>query len=238
MKSYTTIQNAIASKLSAADTYRYTCLSFTPRKNGYTDSTFKQIAELNSNEPESENTIKDFVERLKRLKLMKIVELYTDGKKRNRYYFPEPEMNFKMISNRILEAELSVSLKGFLIQLFTITLNNSLEINLSMNKICSLIKISLPTARKYLKELENLQLVSRTENGLLLTDTYFLIGNEKQNQIDSIEAKISGCDELTDRFNRTDWNNIKLPIEYWRSVEGGFTNKNNKRVLQPDSITI
>ena len=223
LKTYTTIQNIVATKLSSADTYRYTCLTFTPKKNGYTDSTFKQISELNSNKPESEETIKDFVKRLKNQQIIKVDEVFIAGKRRNRYFIPECTSNFRMIKNTILEAEFPVELKGFLIQLFTVTLNNTLEINLSMNKICSIIKISLPTARKYLKELEKMQLVFRTEKGLLLTDKYFLIGNENKNQINAIQTEIRGCSELVYRFNKTDWESIKLPEMYWRSVIGGYT---------------
>ena len=59
-----------------------------------------------------------------------------------------------------------------------------------MNKICTHIKISIPTARKYLKELENLQLVTKTEKGLLLTDKYFIIGKSpKQKLIEQIKER-------------------------------------------------
>jgi len=71
MKKYTTIHKSIASKLNSIDTYRFTCLSFTPRKGGYTDSTFKQLADI-CREPEA--TIKHFTERLKSSEIIKIDE--------------------------------------------------------------------------------------------------------------------------------------------------------------------
>ncbi len=76
MKNYTTIQNNITNKLDSADTYRFTCLSFTPRKEGYTDSTFKQLGEyISQTKPESEDTIKDFIKRLKDSQIIKIDEV-------------------------------------------------------------------------------------------------------------------------------------------------------------------
>jgi hypothetical protein len=227
MKTYTTIQNSIASKLSSIDTYRFTCLSFTPRKNGYTDTTFKQLADI-CKEPVT--TIKHFTERLKFSEIIRIDEVYVAGQKRNNYYIPVCKTNFRMISNAIIDAEFANEFKGFLIQLFTLTINNTYQINFSMNKICSLIKISKPTASKYLKELENLQLVTRTEKGFILSDKYFSVGNIKQKQIKAIEAKISGSVELSYRFDNTDWKSIINPLEYWRSVEGGYTNFKQSRI--------
>ena len=90
MKNYTTIPNIVACKLNSADTYRYTALSFTPRKQGFTDSTFKQIGEyINKSEPESERTIEHFVERLKMANLIRIDEVFIAGKRRNKYFFPD-----------------------------------------------------------------------------------------------------------------------------------------------------
>ena len=108
MKKYTTIPNSAACKLNSADTYRFTCLSFTPKKDGFTDSTFKQIGEyVNKSKPEVEPTIKDFVNRLKMSNLIRIDEVYIDGKKRNKYFFPELKLNFKMIKSELLEADFS-----------------------------------------------------------------------------------------------------------------------------------
>lgn len=76
MKNYTTIPNAYANALNSGDNYRFVALSFTPRKDGYTDSTFKQIGEyINKSNPESTETIKDFVKRLKIANLIQIDEI-------------------------------------------------------------------------------------------------------------------------------------------------------------------
>ena len=42
MKTYTTIPNNI-NILNLVDIFRFTCLTFEPRKDGYTDTTFKQL---------------------------------------------------------------------------------------------------------------------------------------------------------------------------------------------------
>ena len=240
MKKYTTIPNSAACKLNSADTYRFTCLSFTPKKDGFTDSTFKQIGEyVNKSKPEVEPTIKDFVNRLKMSNLIRIDEVYIDGKNRNKYFFPELKLNFKMIKSELLEADFSADWKGFLIQLFTITYNGTLEVNLSMNKICTHIKISIPTARKYLKELENLQLVTKTEKGLLLTDKYFIIGKSpKQKLIEQIKERNKDSIFSKRFLYRTNWSTIKDPIKFELSVVAGYVNKQSENKAETPIITL
>jgi hypothetical protein len=76
MKNYTTIPNKFAKILNSGDNYRLVALSFTPRKDGYTDSTFKQLGEyINKSNPESEFTVKDFVKRLKLTNTIRIDEV-------------------------------------------------------------------------------------------------------------------------------------------------------------------
>jgi len=230
MKYYTTIANTVANKLSSADTYRYTCLTFTPRKNGYTDSTFKQIAEININ-PEPELTIKKFVQRLKLTDILKIEETFFNGKKRNKYFITDEKINFRMVSSQLLKVDLQVELKGFLIQLFTLCLNNTFECNLSLNKIVELIKISKPTAGKYLKVLLEKEMVFKTDSGYRLNPLYFLIGKTpKQKQIEQIFLENKGCEQLLRRFIKTDWKKINRPAEYWLSVVCGFTGKKVEKI--------
>ena len=144
-----------------------------------------------------------------------------------------------MIKSEILTDDFSTDLKGFLIQLFTITYNGTLEINLSMNKICTLIKISVPTARKYLNELENLQLVTKTAKGLLLTDKYFITGKSpKQRLIELILERNKDCEPLMKRFNKTNWNNINNPAEYETAVVAGYVNKQSKNKAEVPVITL
>lgn len=204
-------------------------------KNGYTDTTFKQLAEI-CKEPEF--TIKHFSERLKDSEIIKIDEVYIAGKRRNNYYIPTCKENFRIINNTIIDADFANELKGFLIQLFTITINNTYQINYSINKICTLVKISKPTASKYLKELEILGLITKIEKGYILSDRYFSIGNGKQNQINSIEEKISGNFELLKRFNNTDWKAINKPLDFWRSIEGGYTTLKPTLNIQPEFVNL
>ncbi len=220
MKNYTVIPNMISKQLDSSDTYRFTCLTFTPRKDGYTDSTYKQIGHyINQQKPESEDTIRGFVKRLKESGVIKIERFIKDGKKRNKYFIEKPETNFRMIKKELLDIDLSVKLKGFMIQLFTITTNNTLVVPLSINKLVKLIKVSKPTAIKYLKELKELELVKKIEAGYELTSRFFKIGAESE--VKKIAESIKGCDYLESRFNSTDWSKIVNPLDYWRKVEAG-----------------
>lgn len=240
MKNYTTILNNITSKLDAGDTYRFTCLTFTPRKEGYTDCTFKQLAEyINPFIPESIETVKSFVTRLKKKEIIKIEEVWINGKRRNKYYIVNPASNFKMIKKELLEVDLSVQLKGFMIQLFSITVNNTYEVNLPISKIVTLIKTSKPTAIKYMRELIEGGYITETPNGYKLSNKYFDIGACMFDKIiKEIEDSIEGCEYLEMRFKLTDWENIKNPEAYWRSVVAGYTSKQKVNKSEPTLITV
>jgi hypothetical protein len=221
MKNYTTIENRVSKILSSADTYRYTCLTFTPRKEeGYTNSTYKQIG-LYTNE--SEYTVREFIKRLKCTDIVLIKTKNTTDKRRNHYYIEQPVVDFRMVKKELLELDISVQLKGFMIQLFTIAVNNTLVVNLSINKIVKLIKISKPTAIKYLRELLKMEHITKTENGYKLCSKYFTTGKEKQLEI--IKNSITGCTYLEAEFNKADWDSIVNPAEFWRSIEGGYRGK-------------
>lgn len=243
MKNYTTISNDITNKLDSADTYRFTCLTFTPRKDGYTDSTFKQIGQyINNAVPESEETVKDFVKRLKTSEVITIDEVWIDGKRRNKFYIPNPETHFIIVNKELLELDLSIKLKGFMIQLFSLTLNNSFDCNFSLNKIVTLIKVSKPTASKYLKELIDLGHIIKTESGYRLSSLYFSIGTSKRERIKNKEIAYI-LETYNNRyfkaiFDKTDWSIINSPLKYVRSIEGGYIGKQPLKVIEETTINL
>lgn len=238
MKNYTTIQNNITNKLDSADTYRFTCLSFTPRKEGYTDSTFKQLGEyISQTKPESEDTIKDFIKRLKDSQIIKIDEVWIDGKRRNKYFIPASKENYRIIKRELLELDLPAKYKGFMIQLFSITLNNSFECNFSLNKIVTLIKVSKPTAQKYLAELVEKGYIIKTDSGYKLSSEYFSIGKsahqkQREKQIADIYTTYGSIDYFKKILDKTDWNTVVYIDKYIRSIEGGYIGtKSDKQVI-------
>lgn len=240
MKNYTTIPNSFATKLNSADMYRYTALSFTPRKDGYTDSTFKQIGEyINAEIPESEETVKDFTRRLKDSKLITIEEVFENGKKRNHYYIAEPKVNYRIIKSELLKVKLPVELKGFMIQLSTITYNNTLEVNLNISQIVKLIKISNKTAGRYIKELLEAKFLIKSDSGYILSDKYFDTGKSpKTKAIEKILKESRGCEYLEDRYNKTNWKSIINPETYWTAVVCGFVGKKQYKAEIINEITL
>lgn len=244
MKNYTTIQNNITSKLDSADTYRFTCLSFTPRKDGYTDSTFKQLGEyINRNKPESENTIKDFIKRLKQSKIIKIDEVSIEGKRRNKYFIPAHIANFRIVKKELLELDLPVKHKGFMIQLFSLAINNSFDCNFSLNKIVTLIKVSKPTAQKYLAELVEKNHIIKTDSGYRLSSNYFSIGKSKyqklkEQQIAEIYKTYGSSHYFKTILDKTDWNIIKFPELYIQSIEGGYIGKKSNNSIENTVIEL
>lgn len=244
MKNYTTILNSITSKLDSADTYRFTCLSFTPKKEGYTDSTFKQIGEyINRNNPESENTVKDFVKRLKISGIIKIDEVWIDGKRRNKFYIPANTKNYRIIKKELLELDLPAKYKGFMIQLFSLTINNTYDCDFSLNKIVTLIKVSKPTAQKYLAILTEKGHIIKTDTGYRLSNIYFSIGKSKQQklkeqQVADIYKFYGGNQYFKTILDKTDWNTIKFPELYIQSIEGGYIGKKSLKADEEKTIIL
>ena len=157
MKTYTTIDNSICKYLDLKDTYRYVCLSFTPTKdnNTYTDSTFKQIMSLTGDK--SEETIKDFVDRLRKSEYIKIETYQTEYQvKRNKYYMKPLEKNYRRISNEIIGMDLSIAHKGFLIQLFGLCINLTNRTEFTNKEIAARLGLSENTISTYTKKLVEL----------------------------------------------------------------------------------
>ena len=240
MKTYTAMPNNVAKVLNSPDTYRYAALSFTPLKNGYTDSTFKQIADyINPNKPESELTVKNFINRLKKARLnvsrdkdLDIPDdekgdalIYIDstprdknGNRRNHYYVLQPQRNFRMIKKEFLYLDLDIKLKGFLLQLLSITRNETYEIDWSIARICREVNVSRPAASKYMKELIEKGFVKQTDEGYEITSEYFILGKtSREKEIDTIREFAKTSKLFTDKFNSIKWGDVRNPKEYWEA---------------------
>lgn len=233
--------NNVAKVLNSPDTYRYAALSFTPLKKGYTDSTFKQIAEyINPNKPESERTIENFINRLKKAGLMQINEVFEKGLRRNHYYIPQPIKNFRMIKNEFLYLDLDIKLKGFLLQLLSITINDTFQIGWTIARISREVKVSRPAATKYMKELIDKEFVKEIEGGYEIISDYFILGKtSREKEIETIKEFAKTSAYFTDRFNEINWEDVKYPKEYWEaSVVMRLRAKENLKGDTDDNTTI
>lgn len=228
MKEYTVMPNYIAKILNSADTYRYVALTFSPLKNGYTNSTFKQIAEyIDPINPEPESTVRSFANRLKKAihkngePLLLINENIRDenGNRRNHYYIPQVNENFRMIKDEFRYLPLDIKLKGFILQLFSITINNTLQVKFSIAKISKEVNVSRPAATKYMKELIELGFVKEIEGGYELDGRYFKMGKTPQEkEIEEIKKIADTSIYLKEAFDKIDWSKISAPKKYWEAA--------------------
>lgn len=232
MKNWTKIQSNVASILNSTDTYRFTCLSLSATKDNYTytDYTFKQIGEItNKNSPESEDTIKGFVQRLKKSGIIKIQETRLNKLKRNIYYFPNINERFIIVNKEIMDLDLELVLKGFLIQLFTVVINGTYECNLSAEDIISRIKISKNSYYKYMKELIKAELITKTDKGFRIENKYFNAGKStREKEIILVKEMVIGT-----TYEKIDWSKFKYPIKALYHITGkkNFSERKKEEAL-------
>lgn len=222
MKTYTIIPNNIG-KLNLADIYRFTCLSFQPRKNGYTDSTFKQLMLLTKDK--SEETLKDFVKRLREAELIKIetVKEHCINKQsvvnRNHYYFPLYTENFRMIHKDIIDCDLSMEDKGFLIGLFVNCINNSKLCKFTIVKIAKILDLHRETISKYLQRLIELGYILKVKGGYELKVNWLIISDKREKLIQKYK------DMEIDKVYKIDWERVSNPEKYTNALLSGLAHR-------------
>lgn len=246
MKTYTTISNNIGKYLNFEDTFRYACLAFTPTKenNSFTDSTFKQIMWLTKDT--SENTIKDFVSRLRKSGFIEI-ETYnqTVHIKRNKYFMKKETENFRMIGNEIIELDLKPAHKGFLIQLFGLCLNNTRRCEFTNTKIAQQLNVVPSTVGKYTKELMQLGHLKKLKKGYEIQGEYFInaLTQKEKERLEELEFVKQKSEELkflypdnyiSEIIDNTNWSNIVHPKKYIQAIEAGVANfpKKGKEIIE------
>jgi len=227
---YTVIDNSICKYLDFKDTYRYYCLSLTPHKDGFTDSTFQQIMEVTTDK--SIRTIQDFINRLRISKYIKIETYHTnESTKRNKYYLKPMIENFRIITNGLLELDLNLSEKGFLIQLFGMTYNFTNECQLKQKDIALRMGVSDDTVTNYTKKLVSTGHLEKLKTGFKFLDKCFEVAVDKRKYTDEIMKRIiemSKIDTFKSIINSTKWENIEHPKEYLDKMEMGLFNVKNE----------
>lgn len=223
MKTYTTIPNDIGSYLIPEDVYRFTCLSFTKRIKGATDSTFKQIRDLTKDK--SNRTIEDFVKRLRKSNLIRIETYQESGtKKRNKYFIPIYEENFKMIHNSIIELDLNIKLKGFLIMLSGHCINKTRKCKYTQVKLAELFKMHRNTVGTYLKSLIELGYINKIKGGFEIVAAFILIKTEKDIELEKIQPLLSTFPE--EHFiNKVVWEKVRNPEKFYYKLISGIPYK-------------
>lgn len=176
-KKYTTLSNILVSKLGCSDVYRAYVLSLTTDKvNNTTDTTLEQLAGFigekvtayngNSKSKSFNNTLKDT--QLVTITSKMKQSIKSDKKvTRNTYTFINTS-TFRMIGVEFYHLDLDIKLKGYLLKLFSIANVNTLEINISANKVYEKIKVSKATQKKYNDILVEKGLLVKTDNGYIL----------------------------------------------------------------------
>lgn len=153
MKNFAIVPNEASKLFSPRDLYTLTCMYFTTHSNGITDITIKQLSDISGT---SISYIKNrFLPRLKLSGYYRITTFNTDATtRRNNYYLPNPNSNFKIIDSKMFkDNNLTFDEKGFLIGLYTTSVNNTFSCGLSHNQILKRLKISKNTFLKYKKSL-------------------------------------------------------------------------------------
>lgn len=136
------------------------------KKEGYSDLTFKQIEEHSK-----VTNIDRIIPRIKTcFNKIEQVDL-GNNRKQNNYYFKQ-DKNYFFINNKFFEdiTKDNYKLKGFVLLLKSICINNTNTCKLSKDEICKKLNISKPTLNKYIKESDD---IIEGSNGIEIVNPYF-----------------------------------------------------------------
>lgn len=183
MKKYTPVSTTIISELILDDLYRLVALSLTPDYKGYSDTTFKQLAELTG---DKESTIKDFIARIKKTSFVTVDSVKSDVT-RNHYKFPIP-INYRLITDKIVSLDASKKAKGLLIGIILQTLNNTNICKLSKNAIISKLRVSKSVALDCFRELEKANVIVLNKGQIEVSDSYMIVTHKKQKEEEKVIA--------------------------------------------------
>lgn len=189
-KDYTVINCSVASQLSSPDIYRYFVLSLTAKRDDTTDTTLKQLADF-VGEKESayhsgnsgKNKKLSLNDRFRNSGAFKDIILSKKEKSRNLYVFPKAEKgNYRRIKKEFRNIDLSIKLKGYLLQLFCLTDPHSLLVARSKNNIAKTLHMANSTVTSYNQILIEEDLLEEIKEGFKLKLNAHFIIDEPKNQ--------------------------------------------------------
>lgn len=169
------MNNSLIEHFGCSDVYRLFILSLTTDRELKTDTTLDQLADFVGEKVTAyngNNKSKSFTDRLRESTEVKVVtadgKSYKNGNKvtRNTYTFKEPiPTKYRRISKTLINLDLPIKLKGYIIKLFSVTEPHSYIISRSVNELEKMLKMGKATIKKYNEELIAKDLLEKTDNG-------------------------------------------------------------------------
>lgn len=187
--SYRTISCDIAGKLTPNQTYTYFCLlSKSDFKTGESHVKQKTLCEL-----AGIKKLDTLQAHLKKFYQLNILSKKTDSKngnlgyfRVNTYFYDIPKENWIRINLNLINKDIPSKIKGFLILLKCLAMNNSNFIGYNKTQISKHLSIDVKTVRSYLKDAESLGVIQSENKGFLILDKSFFVDNP------SIPSNING----------------------------------------------
>ena len=187
--SYRTISCDIAGKLTPNQTYTYFCLlSKSDFKTGESHVKQKTLCEL-----AGIKKLDTLQAHLKKFYQLNILSKKTDSKngnlgyfRVNTYFYDIPKENWIRINLNLINKDIPSKIKGFLILLKCLAMNNSNFIGYNKTQISKHLSIDVKTVWSYLKDAESLGVIQSENKGFLILDKSFFVDNP------SIPSNING----------------------------------------------
>ncbi|MDU1905162.1 MAG: hypothetical protein E6772_10300 [Dysgonomonas sp.] len=178
MSNYRVINRDIAGQLTPSETYTYfSLLSKSDFNTG--KSHIKQINLCELAEIKKPDTIQKHLKKFSELSLLKVERALRDGNKgifrTNTYHLYIPTQNWVRVKLNLIDKDICPKIRGFLILLKCLALNNSNFIGSNKSQISKKLHLDPKTIRKHLKECISLGLVKELDNGFIISDNSFPI---------------------------------------------------------------
>lgn len=219
-KNYTIMNNSLIAKFGCADVYRLFILSLTTDRELQTDTTLDQLADFvgeKSSAYKGNNKSKSFTDKLRDSTEVTVESedgiSYKNGNKvtRNTYTFKEPvATKYRRISKTLIDLDLPIKIKGYIIKLFSIAEPHSYKVNKSLNELAGILKMAKTTIKKYNEELINSDLLEVTGAGFtlkvesLIIDDTCKISKKVQEIFDGIEHMILLKNDLKESLSKSE----------------------------------
>lgn len=179
MSNYRIINRDIAGKLTPNETYTYFCLltksDFNTGKSNIKQANLCELAEI-----KKPDTLQKHLKKFSEFSLLKVETALRGGNKgifrTNTYHLYIPTQNWVRVKLNLIDKDICPKIKGFLILLKCIALNNSNFIGFNKSQISKKLDLDPKTVRKHLKEcIISLGLVKELDNGFIISDNSFPI---------------------------------------------------------------
>ena len=178
MTNYRVINRDIAGQLTPNETYTYFCLltksDFNTGKSNIKQANLCELAKIKKTD-----TLQKHLKKFSEFSLLKVETALREGNKgifrTNTYHLYIPTQNWVRVKLNLINKDICPKIKGFLILLKCISLNNSNFIGFNKSQISQKVNLDPKTVRKYLKEWIYLGLVKELDNGFIISDNSFPI---------------------------------------------------------------